>query len=64
MQTRLPLSLYNSSRFWVVCGNNWSSLQEEATEELVSLVQNHPEFTVVIGMHALGKEDLLVRRNC
>ena len=37
------------------------SPQEDAAEQVVALVRDNPEFTTVIGMHTLGKEDLLVR---
>ena len=36
------------------------SPQEDAAEQVVGLVRDNPELTTVIGMHTLGKEDLLV----
>ncbi|KAK3104226.1 hypothetical protein FSP39_025470 [Pinctada imbricata] len=34
--------------------------REEATEEIMSMVRNHPDHDIVIGMRSLGKEDLLL----
>ncbi len=35
-------------------------LQEEATETIIKLIQDHPDRIILLGLHTLGKETMLV----